>query len=104
MAENRTGAVDPLAIIEEEARVVAQFFGVSKCDLAAQMLVRRVGERLAGQAVYVATSRAKKDKRDQELRRRFTGNNFAELARDSGLSERQVRNIVASPRRCTEKL
>ena len=37
--------------------------------------------------------------RDWNIMRRFTGNNFEELALDYGLSSRQVRNIVHNCRR-----
>jgi Mor family transcriptional regulator len=85
---------DALAIIEEEARAVAQFFGIGAFEVAAQMLVGRVAGRLGGERVYVSLAPQRKE-RDAEIRRRFTGANHQELAREFECSVRQVRRIVA---------
>jgi Mor family transcriptional regulator len=85
---------DALAIIEEEARAVAQFFGIGAFEVAAQMLVGRVAGRLGGARVYVSLARAQRQERDAEIRRRFNGSNYEELAREFGLKWRQIRRIV----------
>lgn len=84
-----------LDIIKEEARAVAQCFGVQAPDDVATMIVDRIIERLAGGNIYIP----KKSLRDRsrirrEIRTRHTGNNTRELAREYGMSERWVRKIV----------
>jgi Mor family transcriptional regulator len=86
---------DPLAIIKEEARAVAQFFGVGACELAAQMLVTRIAERLGGEKHYVAGGREGRLERDEKIRARFTGDNLHELSIELGMTERHLRRILA---------
>lgn len=86
---------NPLAIIEEEARAVAQFFGVDACELAAQMLVTRIADRLGGDRVYVAGVRDRQARRDADIRARFTGDNLHELSIELGMTERHLRRILA---------
>jgi Mor family transcriptional regulator len=85
---------DALDVIEEEARAVVQFFGVKQCDVAAEMLIGRVIKRLGGRRVYVTTARITKAQVHARIRAKFTGRNYAEIAIDEGISERQVRRIV----------
>jgi Mor family transcriptional regulator len=87
--------IDALLVIEEEARAVAQFFGVDNFDVAAQMLVRRVSGRIGGQKVYVRGAREARKERDELIRARYTGGNLEELATEFYLDARQVRRIVA---------
>lgn len=84
-----------LDIIKEEARAVAQCFGVPKPDDVAAMIVDRIIERLAGGNIYIP----KKSLRDRsrirrEIRARYTGNNIPELAHEYEMSTRWVRKIV----------
>jgi Mor family transcriptional regulator len=84
-----------LDIIEEEARAVAQCFGVPVPEDAASMIVDRIIARLAGSNIYIP----KKSRRDRSrtrrlIRLRSTGNNIRELAREFNMSERWVRKIV----------
>lgn len=95
LASNTSPTPDALAIIKEEARAVAQFFGVGACDVAAQMLVTRIAERLGGQEHYVARGRAQRRERDAEIRARFNGSNLRELAIELGMTERHLRRILA---------
>jgi Mor family transcriptional regulator len=84
------GALD---VIQEEARAIAQFFGVSACDLAAQMLVTRLTERLGGQQHYI--TRVHRRERDAKIRARFTGNNLPELSIEFGMTVRHLRRVLA---------
>lgn len=95
LANNAHSTPDALAIIEEEARAVSQFFGIARCDLAAQMLVTRVAERLGGERHYVSGPRVQRRERDALIRARFTGNNLHELAIELGMTERHLRRILA---------
>lgn len=84
-----------LDIIEEEARAVAQCFGVPVPEDAASMIIDRIIARLAGSNIYIP----KKSLRDRSrirrhIRLRYTGNNIRELAREYDMSERWVRKIV----------
>jgi Mor family transcriptional regulator len=94
-ASSTSTAPDALAIIEEEARAVSQFFGIVACDLAAQMLVTRIAERLGGERHYVSGPRAQRRERDALIRARFTGDNLHELAVELGMTERHLRRILA---------
>jgi Mor family transcriptional regulator len=85
---------DALDVIQEEARVIAQFFGIKQCEVAAEMLVGRVAERLGGRRVYVAAKRVARDEQRARILKSFDGRNFAEVARAEGISPRQVRRIV----------
>ncbi|MCW5648360.1 MAG: hypothetical protein KIS62_01305 [Ramlibacter sp.] len=95
MAEQQS----PLDVIAEEARAVAQFFGVAACDVAAQMLVRRVASRLGGKEIYFPAGKFKKAIEHAEVCRLFNGTNYDEVAKVMGMSTRQVRRIVAKYRR-----
>jgi Mor family transcriptional regulator len=85
---------DALDVIEEEARAIAQFFGVKQCEVAAEMLVGRIAKRLGGRRVYVASDRRDRAEQKDRIRKKFNGRNVTELAADEGLSVRQVQRIV----------
>lgn len=90
-----TDNIDPVAVIEQEARAVALSFGVSTPDDVAAALIERVLMRLGGGQLYLPKRSAQLQRaRHQEIRARFKGNNVAELAREYGLTPRSVRRIV----------
>lgn len=94
MTEN-TFISNPLEVIEQEARVVAQCFGVAACDDAAAMLAERIMLRLGGAHLYIPHKRPEDRKRVREaICERFNGRNTAELAREYGVSTRWVRKMV----------
>lgn len=89
---------DPIDILEQEARAVAQCFGVAASDDAAAMFVERILLRLGGENIYVPKKRQKDRERIRdEIRRRFNGKNGGALARELGVSARWVR-LIASER------
>ena len=94
---------DPMVVLEEEARAVAQFFGVKACDVAAQMIAQRVATRLAGQEVYFSKSKFKRTREQAAMRAQFTGDNLHEVARMFGKSTRQARRIVFSQTKTLKK-
>ena len=52
-------------------------------------------ETYGGSSVYIAKGdRIKNFQRDSEIVQKFTGNNYYALAKEYGLSERAVRNII----------
>jgi Mor family transcriptional regulator len=89
--------LQPLDIITQEAQNVALRFGVQCASDLAASLVARIVIRLSGNTIYIPTAAAQNAKyRQTEIRQKFTGNNHRELAREYGLSTRQIRNIAAS--------
>lgn len=88
---------EPLAIIEEEARVVARCFGVAAPDAAAASLIERILLRLGGAHIYLPkrTSRDRVRIRN-EILTKFNGRNLFELAREYGMSARHLRRILAT--------
>ncbi len=57
---------------------------------------RNLVEAYGGSSIYVAKDdRIKNFQRDSEIIQKFTGNNYYALAKEYGLSERAVRNIIA---------
>jgi len=87
---------EPLAIIEEEARAVAQCFGVPMPEAAAASLVERIILRLGGTHIYLP-KRTSRDKNrvHNEIAERFNGKNLFELAQAYGITPRHVRRILA---------
>ncbi len=86
---------DPIAVIEDEARAVAQSFGISASEDVAAMFVERIMLRLGGENIYVPRRRLKDRQRViAEIRARFTGRNAGVLAREFGVSVRWVRRVV----------
>ncbi len=91
-------AEDPIDILEQEARAVAQCFGITASDDAAAMFVERILLRLGGENIYVPKKRQQDRQRIRdEIRRRFNGTNGGALAREFGVSARWVR-LIASER------
>lgn len=90
-------ADEPLAIIEEEARAVAQCFGVAMPEVAAASLIDRILLRLGGANVYLPkrTSRDR-DRIRSEIISRFDGRNLFQLAREYDMTPRHLRRILAS--------
>lgn len=84
-----------LDIIEEEARAVAQCFGVPVPEDAASMIVDRIIARLKGSNIYIPMKSRRDRSRIRDLiRQRYTGDNIRDLAREFEMSERWVRKIV----------
>lgn len=91
-----TAFEDPLDIIEEEARAMAQCFGAADGEAMASALVKRVITRMAGARFYVPTVSARQRQQDHAaIRRKFTGANVQQLAKEYGMSARHVRRIVS---------
>jgi Mor family transcriptional regulator len=88
---------EPLAIIEEEARAVAQRFGVAMPEAAAASLIDRIVLRLGGVHVYLPkrTSRDRNRIRT-EIFTRFNGRNLFELAQEYKMTPRHLRRILAA--------
>ena len=91
--------IDPIAILEEEARAVAKCFGVAACDDAAAALVDRMISRLGGAHVYFPLGEARKREAKRKLvkaaiKAQFDGTNIKELAEEYALSQRHVRRLL----------
>jgi len=91
--------LDPISILEEEARAVAQCFGVAASDAIAAALIDRMIARLGGTHVYIPLGEARRREAERqlvknEIRKRFDGTNLKELAREYSLSPRHVRRIL----------
>lgn len=87
---------DPIDVLEEEARAVAQCFGIAASDDVAAMFVERIILRLGGECFYVPRRRQQTRQRMRdEIRARFDGGNAVELAREYGVSVRWVRKVGA---------
>lgn len=91
-----TAFEDPLDILEEEARAMALCFGTVDSEAMASALVKRVITRMAGTNFYVPSISARQRQQDHAaIRRKFTGANVQELAKEYGMSARHVRRIVS---------
>jgi hypothetical protein len=100
-----TAEANALDVIEQEARAVVQFFGVKQCDIAAEMLVNRIVDRLGGREVWVQGSRGRAATRElhARIRKKFNardpaspiGEVIARLATEAEMSVRQVRRIIS---------
>lgn len=91
-----TDNIDPVAVIEQEARAVALSFGMAAPDDVASALVERLMLRLGGGQLYLPKKRVESPRvRHQQIRARFRGDNVADLAREFGLTPRSVRRIVS---------
>lgn len=89
----------PLDIINQEAQHVAMRFGIACGSDLAAALTARIIACLGGTTIYIpsaATQNAKS--RNSQIHDDFNGRNYAELARKNGLSEKQIRNIIAAGR------
>ncbi len=97
---NEPSALDPLTIIEEEARAVAKCFGVAASNEVAAAMVDRVRFRLAGVRFYVRSSAGRDRARQirEEIKSKFNGRNIAELSSEYGMSERHLRRILFKQR------
>lgn len=83
-------ADDPVRIIEQEARAVAECFGVAAPEEAAAALVERLLLRLGGGDIYLPKPRPPY----LQIQREFDGQNIAALSKKYGFSERHVRRIL----------
>lgn len=91
-----TAFEDPLDILEDEARAVALCFGIADSQAAATALVDRLIMRMAGTNFYVPTVSTRQRLKDHAaIRRKFTGANVQQLAKEYGMSARHVRRIVS---------
>ena len=87
----------PLDILEDEARAMALCFGMTDGQAAASALVDRIIKRMAGSNFYVPTVKAHQRRKDHlAIRQKFMGTNVQQLAKEYGISERQVRRIVSA--------
>lgn len=90
---------EALDIIEEEARAMAQCYGVAAPAEAAASLIERLLLRLNGAHIYMPKrSSRERVSAHQEISRRFNGSNLFELAREFGMTPRHLRRILAKPR------
>ena len=89
--------LNAINVLEEEARAVAQCFGVTSCEAVAAALVDRFLMRLGGTYVYIPQRRVRERARiHEEIARRSNGQNVKELAREYSMSPRHVRRIAAN--------
>lgn len=96
MKKNSEASLDPLSVIEEEARAIARHYGAQKCHEAAAALMDRLIIRLGGLQIYVPLqSAAFRKNRDAQVRLNFNGRNIKELARKFNMSERSIRRIAS---------
>ncbi|HRD34605.1 MAG TPA: Mor transcription activator family protein [Rhodocyclaceae bacterium] len=65
----------------------------------ARTCVSLMVEEFGGEQLYMRKSCSFSESRDEAIRKEFDGRNFRILARTYGLSERRVREIVASSRK-----
>ena len=91
--------LNPIAILEEEARAVAQCFGIVASEDAAAALVDRMIVRLGGAHVYFPPGKARQRETKRQLikaaiRARYNGKNIRELAQEYELSTRHVRRLL----------
>ena len=87
---------DLAAVLHQEVCATAASFGLpAGADLAAS-IIDRVMLRLGGCDVYVPKRGGRHSRAivHQRIRTLYTGNNLAQLARETGMSERQIRRIV----------
>jgi Mor family transcriptional regulator len=97
MTTSKPVDLPPLDIINQEAQHVAMRFGIACGSDMAAALVSRIIACLGGTTIYIPSATAYNAKsRNSQICDDFDGRNYAELARKNGLSEKQIRNIIAS--------
>lgn len=79
-------------LVAEELRQ-AQAADIPPIDLP-RYVADRIRLRIGGGYDYVRKRTLSPDQRKSEIRQKFTGNNFTELARTYDLSVRRIRQIV----------
>lgn len=86
---------NPMSLIEDEARAVAQCFGVSDTAAAARALIERISFRLGGEHIYIPkqTSQRRFEIRSEVLRE-WNGKNGRQIAKRLGISLRYVQKIT----------
>ena len=90
---------DAFSVIFEEARAMAQCFGVESPDDAAMLLMRRLKTRIGGGNFYLAKRGAtERKKAREEICAKFNGGNLFELAKEFDITPRHVRRILAESR------
>lgn len=93
---DRSDRPDAIAILREEVIAAAIAHGADRCEELADNLVRRFVYRLGGAAAYIRNQKAAERARvAEEIRRRFNGCNATELAREYGMTARNVRYILS---------
>lgn len=85
---------DPMDVMVQELEAVCRMQGVPQASTIGSIWASRILQRLGGRAIYLAGLRKLRQERDERIRDRFDGTNYEEIAKDEGLSERQVRRIV----------
>lgn len=82
------------SIVAEEIAAAHQA-GVLPTDQPSYV-ANRLRQRIAGSAEYTRKRPMSPAQRSAEIKRRFNGRNFAELAREFDVTQRRVRQIVGS--------
>lgn len=77
--------------------VRSQSFLDTMTNLVAAELERQLRAEAGGEYIYVAKfcKKADRETRNELIRSRFTGNNWAELSKDFGMTPRNLRNICS---------
>jgi len=97
MIQQKTLELQPLDIIEREAQNIAVRFGIACASDMAAALTSRIVACLGGTTIYIASATTQNAKaRNLQIVEEFDGRNYGELAHKHGLSEKQIRNIIAS--------
>lgn len=101
MTPQKTQELQPLDIISHEARHIAARFGIACAGDMAAALTSRIVACLGGTTIYIPSATTQNAKaRNLQIHEEFDGRNYGDLARKHGLSEKQIRNIIASTK-CT---
>lgn len=81
------------SVVEEEMRL-ARVANIP-IDDQPRYVADRIRLRIGGCYDYVRKRTMSPDQRKSEIRRRFTGNNVAELASEFDLTHRRIRQIIS---------
>lgn len=81
------------SVVEEEMRL-ARLANIPADDQP-RYVADRIRLRIAGRAEYTRKRSMSPAQRAAEIRRRFTGNNIDELAREFDLTTKRIRQIVS---------
>lgn len=96
---DRPDRPDAIAILREELIAAAIAHGADRCEELADNLVRRFVYRLGGGTTYIRNQKAAERARvAEEIRQRFNGRNATALAREYGMTARNVRYILSAAR------
>lgn len=87
MLKIRTDKIISIYQLDGEQRELAEVIGLES--------YKKLVEHYGGSYIYVTkTETIMRDERDSEIRKKFNGSNYRELAREFGLSEVRIRTIV----------